>query len=161
MQRTIITVYGRANEGKTSTIRKIVGLLRAKFPKATLSSEPNPQEELLLTIDIPYLQGAKNVRIGIESAGDPNGRMVNEDTLGAFARPKTEDNLLGGCDIIICTTRTRGETMHLVQRISNEHDYHLLWTSSNFSPTLDQGLLNRKAAESIIGVIEVLIPIQF
>jgi hypothetical protein len=161
MKKTIIAVYGRANEAKTSTIRKVAGLLQAKFPKATLSSIPNPNEELLLTIDIPLQQGKVTVRIGIESAGDPHGRMMEEDTLRKMAKPKDDDNPLGSCDVIICATRTRGDTVHLVDNIANEFGFNTLWLSSYYSPNLDTGILNRKAAESIVSIIETLIPIQF
>jgi hypothetical protein len=64
---------------------------------------------------------------------------------------------IGGCDIIICATRTGGKTVNKVDEIANKYDYHTLWISSFFSPHLDKNVLNRMASENVINIIKSLI----
>ena len=86
-----------------------------------------------------------NIKIGIESQGDPNSRMIREDTIKGLA----EQN----CNIIICATRTEGATVHKVDEIAKEYDFHTLWLSSFWCPSLNHNVLNRKAADNITQVI--------
>ena len=154
MNKTIIGIYGRADEGKSETIKNVCKLLIELFPIAESSiKDINYDGDILLTIQIGKIQ------IGIESQGDPNSRMVNQDTLKKLA-DKTIDKELGGCDIIICATRTGGETVKKVDEIANNYDYYTLWISSFWSPDLNYEVLNRIAAENIIGLIKSLISEQ-
>lgn len=154
MNRTIIGIYGRANEGKSRTIKNVCRLIIETFPIAIPSiAEINYDGDILLTIQI----GA--VKIGLESQGDPNSRMISENTIKKLA-DKNLDKDLGGCDIIICATRTEGKTVNKVDEIANTYDYHTLWISSFWSPTLNSDVLNRIAAENVIDIIKSLIAEQ-
>ena len=149
MKKTIIALYGRANEGKSQTLKKVCQLIMANFPNA--KSTPaviNYDGDILVTIDVC------SIKIGIESQGDPNSRMINEDTLGKLANEK--------CDIIICATRTHGETVRKVDELATSVDYYTLWLSSFWSPEtatepLNSEVLNKMAAENIIEIIKSLI----
>ena len=115
MNKTIIAVYGRANEGKSETIKKVCRLLLNSFPNAvSFPSEINYNGDVCLTIKLD------KVRIGIESQGDPNSRMVN--TIGKLAEKK--------CDIIICATRTSGSTVNKVDEIAKNYNYKTVWLST-------------------------------
>lgn len=151
MNKTIIAVYGRQNEGKSETIRKVCELLIANFPNAV----PNPSVihyngDILVTIQL----GA--IKIGLESQGDPNSRMISEDTLAKLA-DKNINPVLGGCDIIVCATRTKRGTVDKVDSIANQYNYHTLWKSSYYTPNLNTTVLNKMAAEEIINIIRALI----
>ena len=144
MNKTIIAIHGRANEGKSETIKKVCSLILETFPNA-ISSETNINYtgDILLTIDI------NGIIIGFESQGDPNSRMIYDETLRKLADKN--------CDIIICATRTGGMTVKKVDKIASDFDFHTLWISSFWSPTLNTEVLNRKAAENIINIIKSLI----
>lgn len=152
--KTIIVIYGRQNEGKSETIKRICQLILSDFPYARPSKTPDYSGVILLSIQIG------NIKIGIESQGDPNSRMLNQDTIRKLA-DKNEDPILGGCDIIICTTRTGGKTVHKVDEIANDYAYHTLWMSSFFSPKLNKNVLNNLAAKNCIEVIKSLVVGQF
>lgn len=152
--KTIITIYGRKNEGKSETIKNVCRLILETFTIAV----PYPatidySSDILVTIQIG------SVKIGMESQGDPNSRMLHADTIRKLA-DKTIDPQLGGCDIIICASRTSGDTVNKVDEIANIYNYHTLWKSSYYTPGLNTTILNRIAAEEIIQLIKSLISEQ-
>ncbi len=144
MNKTIIAIHGRANEGKSETIKKVCSLILDTFPTA-IPSETNIDYsgDILLTVNV------NGVIIGFESQGDPNSRMIYDETLRKLADKN--------CDIIICATRTGGMTVKKVDKIANDYDFHTLWISSYWSPSLNFEVLNRIAAENIVGIVKSLI----
>ena len=86
MNKTIVTIYGRYNEGKTSTIRNVYNMVMSETPAPIMDREIPENGDLLVILTIG------EIRIGIESEGDPDGRMITENTLQQLA----ESN----CDII-------------------------------------------------------------
>jgi hypothetical protein len=144
MNKTIIAIHGRSNEGKSETIKKVCSLILQTFPTAIPSLDNiDYNGDILLTVTI------NEIKIGIESQGDPNSRMIYDETLRKLANEK--------CDIIICATRTGGMTVKKVDSIANDYGFHTLWISSFWSPTLNSEVLNRKAAENIIDIVKSLI----
>ena len=150
MNKTIIAVHGRAAEGKSETIKKVCEIILRDFPNAIPSKTPNYSGDILLTIQLD------KIKIGFESQGDPNSRMIYDDTIKKLA-DKELSKELGGCDIIICATRTGGMTVQKVDKIANIYGYHTLWISSFFSPKLNHRILNNLAANNIIEIIKALI----
>lgn len=153
MNKTIIAIHGRADEGKSETIKKACEIVLRDFPNATPSKSPNYSGDILLTIQLGKF------KIGFESQGDPNSRMINDNTIEKLANIKLSSKL-GGCDIIICATRTGGMTVKEVDKVADKHRYHTLWVSSFFSPKLNHSVLNNKAANNIIEIIKSLITEQ-
>lgn len=149
MDKTIIAVHGRAGEGKSETIKKVCEIILRDFPNAIPSTIPNYSGDILLTIQLD------KIKIGFESQGDPNSRMIYDDTIKKLA-DKELNKELGGCDIIICATRTGGMTVKKVDKIANIYGYNTLWISSFFSPKLNNSVLNNKAANNIIEIIKAL-----
>lgn len=151
MKKTILAIYGRANEGKSETIKNVCRLILDTFPTAVPSLEEiNYEGDILLTITIG------KVKIGIESQGDPKSRIIKEDTLRILA-DENSNNRLGGCNIIICATRTGGETVNKVDEIANSFNYNILWLSSFYSSSLNSKVLNRIAAENTLNIVKSLI----
>lgn len=142
-KKTIIAIYGRQNEGKSTTIRMIYNALIRTGIGGVPDREVPEHGDILVIVQVG------DIRIAIESQGDPHGRMEEEDTLRPFSQ--------AGCEIIICATRTRGTAVHMVDNIANEFGYHTLWTSTYFAPNFDVNLLNRRRAEDILRVIDDLI----
>ncbi len=151
MNKTIIAVYGRSNEGKSETIKKVCQILLNEFSNADSLVKPiNYDEDILTAIKLG------NVKIGIESQGDPNSRIITEQTIEKLADPYKESTL-GGCDIIICATRTEGKTVKTVDKVADDYGYNTIWISSFFSQKLNTDVLNRMAARNIVEVIRSLI----
>lgn len=145
MNKTIIGIYGRGQEGKSTTIKKVVELILNNYPNAVCSVDPvDYKGDVLLTIQIGV------IKVGFESQGDPNSRMIYADTVENLAK-------VDNCDIIVCATRTEGETVKKVDYVADTYGYHTIWLSSFWSPTITQRLLNQFAAENIIRIIDALI----
>ncbi len=145
MNKTIIGIYGRGKEGKSTTIKKVAEVILANYPNAVCSINPvNYSADILLTISIGQ------VKIGFESQGDPNSRMIYADTVENLAK-------IENCDIIVCATRTEGDTVKKVDYVADTYGYHTIWLSSFWSPTIKQRVLNYLAAENIIKIIDALI----
>jgi hypothetical protein len=145
MNKTIIGIYGRGSEGKSTTIKNVVHMLTEQYPNAVPSV---PTIDYGGDINLVIQLGA--VKIGIESQGDPNSRMIYDKTVEKLA--KDED-----CDIILCASRTEGETVKTIDKVADSYGYHTIWISSFWSPTIKQRVLNQLAAENIIRIIESLI----
>ncbi len=143
MNKTIIAIYGRANEGKSSSIKLVCQKLLRDFPNAV-----PPVEEIIYEGDILIIITLGTIKVGFESQGDPNSRMLNEDTIRYLANE--------GCQIIICATRTEGKTVNKVDQIAEEFDYHTLWLSSYWSPSLNSNVLNDQLSDQIIRFITSL-----
>ena len=146
MNKTIIGIYGRANEGKSSSIKLVCQKILRDYPNTSVPEEVNYSGDIFVIINLG------SIRIGIESQGDPKSRMISEDTIRKLAEAK--------CDIIICATRTGGETVKKVDTIADEFDYHTLWLSSFWSPSLNNNVLNDQLSDVIIEFIRSLIVCQ-
>ncbi len=146
MKKTIIAVYGRANEGKSTTIKKVVEIFERFYPNAIITYLERGAD-ILVTVQLG------NVKIGIESQGDPNSRMLWSHTVERLAT--TEH-----CQIIVCATRTEGNTVKEVDRVAEQHGYYTIWKSSYYTWGLDTNTLNQIAAEEIVRLIEAVIVVR-
>ena len=147
MNKTIIVIHGKSNQGKSETIKKVCELIIETYPDAKPSiTDINYSGDIFLTISVG------KIKIGFESQGDPNSRMIYDNTIEKLAKEN--------CDIIICATRTGGMTVKKVDEIADRYDYHTLWISSFWSPSLNHNVLNRYGAENIINIIKGLITEQ-
>lgn len=144
MNKTIIAVYGRAEEGKSTSIKLACRKLLSDYPNAI-----PPAEGINDNGDILTIVRLGDIKIGFESQGDPKSRMISEDTIRYLANEE--------CHIIICATRTGGETVHKVDEIANEFNYHTLWLSSYWSPNLNFNVLNDQLSDQLIRLITSLI----
>lgn len=150
MNKTIIAIYGRQAEGKSSTIKLAYQLLINKYPNTIHTPNLDVSGDILTVVEL------NGVKIGFESQGDPNSRIITHDTLRRLA-DSTFDKEMGGCDIIICATRTEGGTVKKVDYIATSYGYFTLWFSSFWSPKLDHRVLNDKAAANVVDMITSLI----
>ena len=156
MKKIIIAIYGRQNEGKTSTIINVFNKLISDYVNSTVF----PSIPTSGTGDIYVLVTINGVRIGFESAGDPNSRMVTAHTVEKLAANKTSalyDLNYSDCDIIICASRTSGGTVTEIDRVANLYNYHTIWKSSYYAPNLNHQVVNRIAAEEIVNLIKSII----
>lgn len=146
MKKTIITIWGNASTGKSSTAKLVYDQFLNNYRDLITSIDDGPQN----TFDITKIFKCINVIVGIESQGDPSSNIFS-------SLPKFVDNK---CELIICTTRTRGKTADEVNRISEEFNYNVIWLS-NLSAGQKENtrlneILNKKTAMFIHEIIRDL-----
>lgn len=154
MKKTIITYHGRANEGKSSTIKEVCKqLITPNSQVRTYDGLPvNFNWDILMAIQIG------KIKIGIESQGDPGSRMITDNTLRYLADSKFQikgyQRGLGDCDIIVCASRTSGQTVIKVDEIANKYGYRTLWKGGYYAPSgFSLPYVNVLAANEILNLI--------
>lgn len=140
--KTIIAIWHTAEKGKTETVREIAKILIQTFPDIN-SIDPipihvPPKGDFRLVIEI------NGVKIGLESQGDPNTNLMGR------LRELVVDF---ECDLIFCTTRTRGETVNAVENISVEFGFDVIWTST-YQLQRNHTLLNNLKAKHLIDLAQ-------
>ena len=75
MTKKVFALRGIANVGKSDTVKKAYNLLTSKYKNST-----NEHEKL--GVDIRSVLTINGAKIGIESQGDPNGRL--EESLSFY-----------------------------------------------------------------------------
>jgi len=129
--KTLIAVRGVANRGKSDSIKKAYKLLVDAYPAAVV-------EKFVFRADIKIIVTIKGVKVGIESQGDPTDRLP--ESLRYFAE--------AGCKVIICATRTRGETVDAVNDLSSQYDIE--WIEKSEEPDAQKKeSANRAVAQEI------------
>lgn len=142
--KTIIALQGKANQGKTTTIRRLADLIREEFSNAQYNPEKLPTKG-----DIWVIITIGKIKIGIESQGDPGSRIITHNTLDGLA--------INECDIIICASRTSGETVRVVERVAKEYKYRLFWRGTYANRfKMDPDKLNEKAAEHTLDLVKAV-----
>lgn len=146
MKKTIVALWNNPNTGKTETLRAlaeiIINNLTDIIPIFPVPLAVNQEDDLRLVVQI-------NGRIiGIESQGDPNTNLLERllELVNDF-----------NCDVIICATRLRGETVGAVENIHENFDYETIWTSTYqvSNPNLFQ-ISNRTKAEHLVDLLRIL-----
>lgn len=142
--RTIIAIWHSKDKGKTETIRRIANNLMELFPELIpVFAEP---AEVPLEGDFRLVIEINGIIIGLESQGDPKtglrGRL--EELVQSY-----------NCDIIFCTTRTRGETVRAVDNIANNFGYNAIWTST-YQTANNHQQMNDLKARHLINLIQEL-----
>jgi hypothetical protein len=144
--RTIIAIWHAADMGKTETLRAFANLLLNTFPQfdpiRPVPAFVPPSGDFLLVVRI------NGVVVGITSQGDPGTDLENRLINLADNRE---------CDIILCSTRTRGETVTAVDRVANTRDYQTIWTSTyQIEGEDNQRIVNNLKAAHLLDLIQTL-----
>lgn len=140
MQKTVIALFGKSAQGKSTIICRVSELILDRLPNAEFQSIEDVPNEVTAIIIVGTL------RIAIRSMGDP-GTNLDE---------AIQDFVGRGCEIIICATRTRGETTDSVSDLSS-NGYDIIWASPYISYEVSHDYLNRMYAIHICELIEDLI----
>jgi ABC-type Zn uptake system ZnuABC Zn-binding protein ZnuA len=142
--KTILAIWHSGEKGKTETVREIANNLMRIYPSFK-SIYPNPvvvpsKYDFRLVIEI------NGKIIGLESQGDPKTNL----------KKRIEELITNyNCDIIFCTTRTRGETVRAVESVANNFGYDQIWTST-YQTTTNHSLVNDLKAKHIIDLTQKL-----
>lgn len=142
MNKTIIVVKGHSNQGKTQSIHTLFTELKKIDCKLI--------EENFYNSDIKAIVEFKGQKIGICSIGDPNSAQADLLT----------DLVSKDCNIIITASRTRGETIEIIEHLANQHKYATIYTSNYIynkeEDTTMYEKLNNQFAHAIIELIKHL-----
>jgi hypothetical protein len=142
--KTIIAISGAADRGKTSTLREFATVLLAAYPAykplfpipATISAI----DDFRLIVEI------NGKIVGIESQGDPNTGL----------RGRLQDLAVNHhCDIIMCATRTRGETVDAVDNLAYHKYFQTIWTST-YQIASSQSIANQAKGRHLLDLLQSL-----
>lgn len=142
--KTILAIWHSGEKGKTETVRELAHNFMSIYPsfKAIypIPATVHPKYDFRLVIEI------KGKIIGFESQGDPKTNLERrlEELVTKF-----------NCDIIYCTTRTRGETVKAVENVAKGFGYDQIWTST-YQTTANHKLVNDLKAKHIIDLTQKL-----
>lgn len=135
MKKLVIANSGKSHQGKTTSIKKVLEQLRAKYPCHIIRQD---RHDIKATIQIG------DVLIGIESQGDPISNLLQS----------IDDFVAMGCQIIIAACRTYGDTYNKIVELNTVHQYELIWASHDKSPNpAYHNTLNDRYAQRVIGLI--------
>jgi hypothetical protein len=141
MENKIVVLRGVAKVGKSTTIKKVFEMLKSSY-----TSDLSVLLEDVGYVDVKAILVIKGVKIGIESQGDPGGRL--EESLKEFEEK--------GCAVIVCTTRTRGKTVDLINGLQSR--YGVVWfQQERESDTSEWEVSNYAMAKRITEEVEKLI----
>jgi signal recognition particle receptor subunit beta len=122
---TIIAIKGEARTGKTTAIRAIYERLDA-IVKEVLENNADEKGYKEFTYileknnDFEAIGEYNSKKIGIGSYGDTKDRQL--EIIQDFADEEK-------CDIIICASRSKGETVLNVKNVSKEFTHDVIFTS--------------------------------
>lgn len=143
---TIIAIWNAGSKGKSSTILALANLLLLRFPRDIIHSSKNVN---VLTIDFRLIIRINGRVIALESQGDPNTGLENR--LGDII---TNPNYVRP-NVIICSTRTRGETVWAIDNIAGLYDYETIWTST-YQTRQNHNVVNGIKAQHLLDLMTQL-----
>jgi hypothetical protein len=134
--KTLITLRGAGNRGKSTTLCVLIELIKAAYPNATF-------EERRYKIDITIVITIGKIKIGVETQGDPNSRL--ERSLKTFVEL--------GCKVIICASRSTGKTVEIVNAAGCP-GYQQKWVEkASVQEPAKQAAANRATAEELLALV--------
>lgn len=142
MRKNIVAIWGQAQQGKSDTVKRIAQLILDNYP--TASTTPIT---INFSADIKVIIVIGKIKIGIESQGDPNSRLL--ESLKEFSK--------SNCDLIVCSTRTSGSTVNAVSALNSSDNYEIIWATNYRSYEKPQTTLNDLSARQIFELIQNLL----
>lgn len=144
--KTVIALWHESNKGKTESLRAFGRLLLATYP-LYVSKVPVPAI-VPATHDFRMVVEINGKIIGIESKGDP----------GTGLWEKLEDLADNyHCDIILCSTRTRGSTVEAVDNLWKTRGFQTIWTSTyQIDDKANHLLVNSLKAKHLLNLLQSL-----
>jgi|GEM_PF-3356787 len=154
--KLLITLEGKGNSGKSSTYRKILYLL-LNDKQACSYKIGSTYDSGWFDIKTPYesfrvdfkptivkLKGKQGdeIKVGITSKGDT--KEVVEAALSYFRKNE--------CDIILCTTRTKGASKEYILNFANDYSQATSFLFHKQSYNGDYEILNEELANNIYKV---------
>jgi hypothetical protein len=149
--KRIIALWHSGNKGKTNTLIELGNLLLSENTVDIVYCDKSVNKNGILPQKQDFTLVVKlfDKTVGIVSQGDPHCKL--KDRL-----QKIIDDY--NVDYLFCATRTKGETIDDVYRISGSNAYEILWTSTYHS---DNGnmtdFFNNLKAKHLLDMLKELI----
>lgn len=127
IKKTVIANKGLAEQGKSASIKLVTEEILKNFKNATyqayivdIKQKTITKSELSYKGDITVLIEIDGIKIGVESQGDPQSRIF-------YSLPFFVQN---ECDIVLCACRNRGDTVWEVEKLHDNNNYDIIWTTN-------------------------------
>ncbi|NQZ28324.1 MAG: hypothetical protein HRT55_18660 [Colwellia sp.] len=130
----ILVLCGSANSGKTTTLKQVIRMLEISFSICDIEHRIESEYDERVIFDV------NGKKVGIETQGDPSSRL--RESIPLFV------NL--NCDLIVCATRTRGQTVKTVIEHASSHDIISWRSQSCLSRTEQREPSNNSIAQLIV-----------
>lgn len=139
---TILAIWNAGGKGKSTTILELAKLLLAQLPKnyVPLFSSKDINN---LSVNFTLVIEINGKTIALESQGDPGTKL--EERLNKIANTYNPK-------LILCTCRTRGETVQAIHSIAKNHSYDKIWTST-YDVTHSHKLANTLKGKHLLDLI--------
>lgn len=144
--KTVLAIWHTSNQGKTEALREFANLLLATYPTFT-TIFPTPAT-VPVTGDFRLVVQVNGIIIGVESQGDPKTNLQNRllDLADNFK-----------CEIILCSSRTRGDTVRAVDNLHFTRGFQTIWTSTyQIAGRPQQIIANNLKAKHILDLLQTL-----
>lgn len=138
---TIIAIWHSGGKGKSGTILALANLLLSQYPNHNVIHASKDVNHL--SADFSLIIEINGKTIALESLGDPNTGL--EKRLDEIVK-KHNPNL------IICSSRTRGETVWAINNIAKKYSYDKIWTST-YQVTHSHKLANSLKGQHLLDLI--------
>lgn len=142
--KTVLSIWHIADKGKTETLREFTNLLLTTYPSFT-SIFPTTAA-IPATGDFRLVVQINGIIIGVESQGDPNTNLQNRllDLADNFK-----------CEVILCSSRTRGDTVAAVDNLHHTRGFDTIWTSTyQITGRSQQIIANNLKAKHILDLLQ-------
>ncbi|MEQ4672173.1 hypothetical protein AB7W30_19390 [Providencia manganoxydans] len=127
-QPHLLALSGPSNSGKTTTIKMVYELLLKHFKNEGKIINVHDCLSKRATSDIKRILTIGEFKIGIESQGDP----VSHDKKHHRLRDSLPFFDKEGCHLIICTSRTKGQTVEYIKAC--EPKYKIIFFTKKREP---------------------------
>ena len=144
--KTVLSVWHSGDKGKTETLREFANLLLATYP-GYIPIVPTPAI-IPLKGDFRLVVEINGIIIGVESQGDPNTNLQKRliDLADTY-----------NCEIILCSSRTRGDTIAAVDNLYLTRGFQTIWTSNyQIADKANHNLVNRLKAKHLLELLQGL-----
>lgn len=117
--KTVLAIWHSADKGKTETLREFTKLLLTTYP--TYKPIFPIQVNIPIAGDFRVVIEIKGKIIGIESQGDPSTNLQARliELVDTFH-----------CEVILCSSRTKGDTVYAVNNLYTKRGFQIIWDST-------------------------------
>ena len=144
--KTVLSIWHTSDKGKTETLREFANLLLTTYSSFTPIF---PTTAIVPTTgDFRLVVQINGKIIGVESQGDPNTNLQNRllDLADNFK-----------CEVIVCSSRTRGDTVAAVDNLHYSRGFDAIWTSTyKIAGRPQQIIANNMKAKHILDILQTL-----
>lgn len=138
---TVIAIWGNQGIGKSSNVLSLANEIMTAYPMHKVIF-PSPLS-LPLVIDFRLILEVNHKVIAFESMGDPYSALnVRLDEIISLYNP----------DLLICTCRTKGYTVHDVENAAKKMGADIIWTTP-YQANSNRTILNALKAQHLLDLI--------